>query len=330
MKKILSIAILALFLFSTMPLAEANPVPTLGGIRMANLNHTKEYNAKITKITKLEPKQDYNIRVTKIRNLDQIQEYNQAKEKYQETKEEWKIARQNYLKTKNSLNKIPIKNIGTLEGRENTESDITNIKAFLTKTVERMQNHVEILKKWTEMVVQDEELEKQILSQLEEDSKELENYKLKIENSSTVEELRNLGKELKDFWKETRLHLKKYHGIILPAKALSTIERSEDIYDKLYKKISTSSLGTVANLLPLLEEYKDLIASARESHEKAVAVYTSEGVSSNNLEDVKSNLRDAHSYLKEAHKKLRVIVKLYRDYTGDFPNPSLTEQTTSV
>jgi hypothetical protein len=292
-KKILSIAILTLFLFSTMPLAKALPEPSLGGVRAANVNA--------------------------------IQDYNEVKERYKETKDGWEKARQEYLKTRNSLRRT-----GSLQREGNLELDITNIKNFLTKTTERMLNHIEILEKWVEMVVQDEELKKEILGQLEEDSDQLENYKLKIENSSTVEELRALGKEIKEFWKETRLQLKKYHGIILSARIGHIIEKAENISEGLHKKIDSldDSDKQIQEMKDLLENYDREVAVAKEMYEKAKELYANKNISGDDLlKEIRDILKEANTHLRDAHKSLRELVKLYRDYTGNFPKPTIDTQT---
>jgi tetratricopeptide (TPR) repeat protein len=295
MKKILAIMVLVLFLGSSLPLIEARPTQSLTGVRP-----------------------------------ELVQEYNQAKEKYQETKQDWERSRQEYMKTKQSLRRTgTLKPTGQLEGNE--EVHIERIKDFLTKTLKRMESHIQILEKWTEIVIEDENLKETILAQLEEDTNQLEIYQKQIEKASTIEELRTLGKEIKEFWKDVRIHLKRYHGIILSGKILNIIERSENASDKLHKKIDEldSNNKQVSEMQSLLVEYDDLIKQARERYEKAIGVYTQNAITSRNpLEEIKDYLKEANKLLREAHGKLRQIIKLYRDYTGNFPEPSLTATNT--
>ncbi len=292
MKKILTMMVLVLFLASSTPLIEARPVQSFSGVRP-----------------------------------QLVQEYNEVKDQYKNTKQDWEQARTEYMKTKQALSRTgELKPTGQLE--QDQEQHVSRIKDFLLKTVERMERHIQILQKWTEIVVYNEELKEEILYQLEKDLNELKTYENKIKEASTVQELRAIGKELKEFWKDVRGHLKKYHGIILSAKIGRIIERSERLSESLHKRLSEldENHPHLEEMKYLLEDFDENVASAKESYEKAKDLYIqirSIEDAKKLFEEIKTYLKEAHKYLKEAHKSLRHLVKIYKDSTGEFPRPSL-------
>ena len=73
----------------------------------------------------------------------------------------------------------------------------------------------------------------------------------------------------------------------------------------------------------LLSDFDSKIKFAKEDYSNAKAVYSR----MDNLQDfdkllreIKDYLSDSKKYLRESHKSLRELVKIYRSFTGDFPN----------
>jgi DNA repair exonuclease SbcCD ATPase subunit len=295
MKKILSILVLVLFLASAVPITLAEP----------SLSSPRP---------------------------EAIQSYNQIKERYQNSIHNWEVSKEQYLKAK-----VKVKNFNQLSDEEK-EQNTDRINDFLLKTVERMTNHIEILQKWVEIVIEDEDLKEEMLNQLEEDLKILNDFKERLTTptltNQNLESYREISQEIKEFWRDAQAHLKKYHGIILSHRIGNLIEKSETISERFHEKLDglDSNNKQVSEMQSLLGEFDEKITSAKKKYEEAKDIYNQmESVKDINsqLQEIKNLLREAHKYLREAHGYLRELIKLYREYTGEFPSATLTATNTN-
>jgi len=259
------------------------------------------------------------------KNKRVVREYNQLKQEYNTVKEEWSKARSEYIKAKQSY-----KRFGQLTPEEQ-EDKFEIAQNFLLKTLDRMNRHLGLLQKWAERVIQDEELQNEVITELDEYSTQIKLFKEKVNSANNIEDLKKTGKEIKEYWKSTRGKLKRVIGIILSERTNNVIQRAERLTEKLHEKVDVLDQNNkqVGEMQDLLTDLDEKIKLAKEDYEKAKELYQqiqSLQDANQTLKQIKDYLQNANKYLKESHKTLKDLVKLYREHVGNFPElePSLT------
>ncbi len=248
-----------------------------------------------------------------------IEEYDSLRGEYKLIKEEWSVAKEEYISAKKQFkrfNKLSV---------DEQEEKFGVAKNFVSKTLERIDTHVNLLANWAERVIQDEELQNEVISELNGYSLEIDGLQSEVESAKDIRELREVSKEVREYWKSTRVELKKYVGIILSERTNHVIQRAERLSDKLHLKIDALNQDNdqVVEMQSLLSDFDSKIKFAREDYSNAKEIYSR----MDNLQDfdkllkeIKEYLGDSKKYLRESHKSLRELVKSYRSFTGDFPN----------
>ena len=262
-------------------------------------------------------------------NQRAIQEYNTLKQEYKQIRNEWESSKTEYIQTKKKLQKF------NKLTPEEQELHFGKAQEFMTKTLDRMEKHLEILQKWSERVVQNDSQQQEIIEDLGIHIKELNEFKTKVSEATTVQELRTVGKEIKDYWKNARADIKRVTSTILAAKVNNIIQRAETLSKKLHTKVNAldQGHGEVQEMQALLKEFDIKITLAKESYENAKDAYSqirSLSEVDSLFGQTKDFLKDADKYLKESHKILKKLVKLYRDNQGNFPEIDSTRDSPGV
>lgn len=252
------------------------------------------------------------------RNQKVIQEYNILKQEYKQITNEWKNSKTDYLQTKKKLQRF------NQLTPEEQEIHFEKAQEFMTRTLDRMEKHLEILQKWSERVIQDDSQQQEIIEDLGTHIKNLNEFKVKVSEAITIQELRSVGNEINDYWKNSRADIKRVTGTILATKVNNIILRAETLSEKLHIKINSldQSHEEVQEMQTLLKEFDTKIVLARENYEHAKGAYTqirSLSEVDELFNQTKGFLKDADKYLKESHKILKKLVRLYRINQGNFP-----------
>ncbi len=255
-----------------------------------------------------------------IRDVDReaVEKYNQIKERYSTAAKEWNGMSHDFKDVRGQIKKF--RNLNS----EDQEQVLERTRAFLTKTVERMELHLEIMESWTERIHISEERRALILAGIEDKEDQLEEYKTQIESTQTLEEMRSLAKEIKESWREFLPRSKHISGELLTAKIGGIIEDSEDLAVSLQERLDTldQDAEEVVKMQELLDEFNTNLDLAKEQYDLAQGLYSEiDDVSDANdlFKETKEFVFAARDYLREAHKSLRELVKEYRDFTGEVP-----------
>lgn len=245
-------------------------------------------------------------------------EYDSLRGEYKLVKEEWSNAKEEYISAKKQYKRDKL-------SVDEQEEKFGIAKNFVSKTLERIDAHINILANWAERVIQDEELQNEVISELNGYLLEIDEFQLEVESAKDIHQLREISKDVREYWGSTRVELKKYVGIILTERTNNVISRAERLSERLHFKIDTLNQDNdqVMEMQNLLSDFDSKIKFAKEDYSNAKAVYSR----MDNLQDfdkllreIKDYLSDSKKYLRESHKSLRELVKIYRSFTGDFPN----------
>ncbi len=232
--------------------------------------------------------------------------YQAARQQYVKEVNWWKTARQQfvsarakYIKYKNSANK---------------EAYQEKARNFLEKTVEVLIKKLESLKVWVSNRKALSDSDKQaIVAQIEEDIAWLNNKKSEI-STATPDQIRAKAKEVRDYWRNHRVRVKKIIGQILVARLNWVIAKFDSASTRLHSKINDLKAAgkNVSQLEAWLSDFDQKIQLAKEKRDLAKEKYQdiSSFAEANQLfSQVHQFIKEANQYLRDAYKRLVEIIK---------------------
>ncbi len=215
------------------------------------------------------------------RYRQEIGAFRAARQQFRQAQDEWKAA----------------KNEARAAAKDERASQ------FLEKTVSVLIRKIEHVKGWVSERKSLGDAEKQgIAAELDADIDWLNNQ-LSGTDGAGPEEIRGQAKELKKYWRDHRLLVKRVAGQTLSGRVLVLTEKTSDFADRIETGISARKAEgeDVLGLEALMTGAREKIALAEVKHDEARSKF--QAISGD--EDAKSLWREGHSLVKEAHKTLR-------------------------
>lgn len=231
----------------------------------------------------------------KSRDQKAISRYNTAKQQYQKEVQFYKSARQDFLKARNKFRKTR-----RAEDREVSEEKAKN---FVRHVIQSLIKRLEQIRNWVEHRKTLDESEKAgIMAEIDEDITWL-NGKLENIDGMTADELKQLANDIREYWKDHRVKIKRVAGEINAARFHFLITKADKLGDRVGVKIEEFKAEgkDTAQLEQWLGEYNDMVATAKEKWEAAKAKYQE----INNIAEADRLAREARAFLKEAHQKIK-------------------------
>lgn len=191
-------------------------------------------------------------------------------------------------------------------------------KEFLSLTIDRIINRLDLLSFWVEEKIEDKALAEDLLNKIEGHRDGFKDLKESVENAQSIDELKELAKKIKEKWVDANHDIRRAIGHILGTRYGGMIERLELVSDKLHAKIDALDQNNklVSQMQDLLSTIDEKIVLAKDEYKKYNEQFmssTSNG-SDDNIIQSREHLRNVHRYLKEIHDLLKELIKLYRDY----------------
>lgn len=251
-------------------------------------------------------------------SVSAIEIHNQAKERFGTIKTKWETSNTEFKTIKAKITRI--EELGPKEKEEVLEKT----RKFVMNTLERMENHLEILEAWANRIDITEERRGLILDAIYNKSEEIKNFKDSVENAEDIATLREISSKAKESWKGFTPSLKKINGELLSQRLEDIVERSHRLSESLHKKIDEldQSDESVEKLQFLLVDFDEKVSLAEEQLKLAREKYSEiETVDEARrlFQETKEYLNKAKEYLREAHNILRDIVQVYRLHVGEVP-----------
>jgi len=232
--------------------------------------------------------------------------YQAARAQYLKEVNWWKTTRQQFVNARAKYRKF--KNAGNKAAYEK------QARVFLEKTVNVLIKKLESLKNWVSNRPSLPESERQaIVAEIEQDINWLKSKKSGIATASPAQ-IREKAKEIREYWRNHRVRVKRIIGQIWAARLGWAIERFESVSSKVSAKIEELKAAgkDTSQLEAWLADFNQKIETAKEKKDKAREKY--QAISS--LADANQFFKQAHQFIKEAnqslreaHKKLVDIVK---------------------
>jgi hypothetical protein len=146
----------------------------------------------------------------------------------------------------------------------------------------------------------------ELMAEIDDHMATIENYRLKIDESETPEELRNTAREMNQAWIEMRIRLRAMVGEVAAYRIENVIERAENVSVRLENKIAVMA-GYGIDTSPfesLLEEYNEHLQNAREYLQASINLFESGDIAEGNKE-----LRKSTNEIKKAFGVIREFMK---------------------
>lgn len=239
--------------------------------------------------------------------------YQAARQQYLKEANWWKTSRQQFLNARTQYRQF--------KNAKNKADYEEKARAFLEKTVDVLIKKLESLKNWVSNRRALSESERQaIVAEIEQDINWLQNKKAGIATASP-DQIKEKAKEIREYWKNHRVKVKRIIGQIWAARLSWAIERFETVSSKIAAKIEELKAAgkDTSQLEAWLADFNQKIGIAKEKRDKAKEKYQaiSSLADANQLfKEAHQFIKEANQYLREAHKKLVDIVKEIRRLAG--------------
>jgi hypothetical protein len=216
------------------------------------------------------------------------------KEKYEEEKEKYMEAREKFLESKKKYKDM------------RNQFTFNNAKRYLNGGCNVAEKWLERFRNFLERSKIDEEKKMELMAEIDDHMATIENYRLKIDESETPEELRNTAREMNQAWIEMRIRLRAMVGEVAAYRIENVIERAENVSVRLENKIAVMA-GYGIDTSPfesLLEEYNEHLQNAREYLQASINLFESGDIAEGNKE-----LRKSTNEIKKAFGVIREFMK---------------------
>ena len=216
--------------------------------------------------------------------------YAAAKSDFAKMKNEYTKARQDYLNAKKQFGN---KDKATLE----------SARTFILKADKATIAHLETVKSFVEADWSlDQSQKDKITSALDKDISWLEGKQSEIETADRAG-LIAIGKDIKSYWSNVKVDLKKYIGEILNARAswvLGEADKADGIIVKNIQRASDAGKDTTS-LNAFLDDFRSKKDLAQAQYDKAKSSFSS--ISS--LKDADKLFKEGNSFIKQGNSYVR-------------------------
>ncbi len=254
------------------------------------------------------------------------------RERHQEARAKYQAARQQYLKEVNWWKTTRQQFVNArakyrkLKNAENKAAYEEQARKFLKKTIDVLIKKLESLKNWISNRPSLPESERQaIIAEIEQDINWLKNKKPEISTASPVQ-IKEKVKEIREYWRNHRVKVKKIIGQIWAARLSWTIEKFETVSLKVAGKIDELKAAgkDTSQLETWLTDFNQKIETAKEKRDKAKEKY--QAISS--LTDANKFFKQLHQFIKEANQCLRTARKKLVDIVKEMKRLTASTETT--
>ena len=336
MKKILAMAVLALFILSIIPVSLADNERGKDNRDGSNANNEdkevkleragskvvlKEIRGKAEeRFEILKGKREYakfkeelELKARKIakERMEQLREdyaeakkhYTENKRKYQEGKDQFLSLRQEFAACTGNVTEC-----SELEDalQESAKEYLLKIADHILDYLEKVKNRIEANED-----LSDEEAA-ELLAEVDAQIQAVTDAKAAVEAATTKEELQDAAQALKQAWKDIKPQADSAVGKVVNARIGGIIVKSRQLevkLDKILARMETAGTNTTSAQI-LVDEFNQLITEAGEHYELAIAAFN-EARTGTRIDQQK--LREGHNHLKEAQKSLQAAQKKLRD-----------------
>jgi chromosome segregation ATPase len=233
------------------------------------------------------------------------QERKQLEEELQFHKQEYREAKENFLKIRNRIQ--------AEELDPNSEEAINATKLYLDSSINYMIAHLSNVE--SNMANSNGNGTEEKIISIDEKIKLLEAEKTNVSNASSQEELVIVVRSVRGVWNNAEKTSLAGAGQAVSEKLGEFLEESENLSEKLgvkVKNLKETGVDT-AELETELASYTSYIKSAQEKKEAADSIYNGENVTREDMQTANNYLRQSIKDISKANKILREIFGELKD-----------------
>jgi len=241
---------------------------------------------------------------------NKVSEYKQERKQLdgelQFHKQEYKEAKEEFLKIRNRIR--------AEELDPNSEEALNGTKLYLNSSINYMIAHLSNVK--SNMAYSNGNGTEEKITAIDEKIKSLEAERANIANASSQEELLVVVKSVRGVWNNAEKTSLAGAGQTVSEKIGEFLKESENLSEKLGVKIESMKETGVntAELETKLTSYVSYIRSAQEKKEAADSIYNGENVTREDMQKANNYLRQSLTDINKANKILREIFGELKDY----------------
>ncbi len=160
-----------------------------------------------------------------------------------------------------------------------------------------------------------------ILDKIEEYRNETREKKEMINNTTSIQELRGLGKGLNNYWDEVEVFIKSVGYQIAAAKLDNLVGNARGVEVRMAEKIAEMDAADAdtSKLKKLLNEYQEKVNAAKESIQKAQGILFN-ATTIEELIDGRNLVKEATNQIKQAFKDIQLMATEYQKNLKFFGN----------
>lgn len=244
------------------------------------------------------------------KNRNKVTEYKaerkQLHEELQLHKQEYKEAKEDFLKIRDSIRKEEI--------NPNSEEALNATKLYLNSSVNYMIAHLSNVN--SNMAYSNGNGTEEKITAIDEKIKLLEVEKTNIASASSQEELLAVVKSVRGIWNNAEKISLSSAGQTVSEKIGEFLEDSENLSEKLEVKVEDlKETGVDTSELEIkLASYTSYIKSVQEKKKFADSIYNGENVSREDMQTANNYLRQSLNDINKANKLLREIFGELKGY----------------
>jgi len=187
----------------------------------------------------------------------------------------------------------------TEQARQRQEEMLIKGRAYTRRSSQVLENH---LNRWRNrienMVGLSEETRIKVLGQIDEVIAKIKNQEGLIDTAEEIDQLKEIGQEIRDYWQEEKITINKVVGLSLVEKANTMLDWATKIYQKLKSAVETAeqSGDTISLSETSLSNMQELINQTEEKINQAEKVFSG-------LDSV-DGFVSGRKFISEAHRLL--------------------------
>lgn len=243
------------------------------------------------------------------KSRNKISEYKQERKQFEEElqfhKQEYREAKENFLKIRNRIQ--------AEELDPNSEEALNATKLYLNSSINYMIAHLSNVE--SNMANSNGNGTEEKIISIDEKIKLLEAEKTNVSNASSQKELVDVVRSVRGVWNNAEKTSLANAGQTVSEKLGEFLEESENLSEKLGEKVENLKETGVdtAELETKLASYTSYIKSAQEKKEAADSIYNGENVTREDMQTANNYLRQSIKDISKANKILREIFGELKD-----------------
>lgn len=262
------------------------------------------------------------------------EQYKINKEKYENTREQYQTNKEKYENTRNQLDDA--RNLFEKAKRsidaKNNKSDVRSneelmqkAREYILKAIDHTQAQLQVMKNRLDNSENRGITASDATKIIDAHTAQLEDLKVKVNNATTIQEIRDTHKELAGIVAKINLETRYFIGTVLNQRIDNFINRADNVSAKVDDAIAKlEAQGKDAtNLKAEATDFKNKLEEAKDIQAKTIALFTTH--SGFAADGTVTNEKDARDFLKQANelqrdniKKLKEAGRQLIDFGRDF------------